>query len=182
MRIGIIQERILLLLAAGLALGLAYTPRQRYKVFRGVSKEWETINNDTLRRAIQSLYKNKMIDLKEQKDGSMTMILLNNGKKRILEYKLEDMKIRKPKNWDKKWRMVLFDIPKNMNKVREAFRSHLKRLGFYQYQKSVFVYPYECQNEIDFLIEFYKARPYIRQLIVLNLDNQFHLEKIFKNL
>ena len=182
MRTGPLQRRILLLLAAGLALGLAHAPRQRYKIFRGVSKEWKKINNDALRKAIHSLYKNKMIDLKEQKGGLIKMILLDNGKKKILEYKLGEMKIVKPKYWDKKWRMVLFDIPKNLNKVRDAFRFHLKHLGFYQYQKSVFIYPYECQNEIDFLIEFYKARLYIRQLIVLNLDNQFHLEKIFKNL
>lgn len=40
-----------------------------------------------------------------------------------------------------------------MKIVREAFREALKRLGFQKVQKSVFVYPFECYQEIAFLKE-----------------------------
>lgn len=92
------------------------------------------------------------------------------------------MKIQEPKHWDGKWRMVLFDIPSSMKKLRDNFRFHLKRLGFYQYQKSVFIHPYPCQEEIDFLLELYSARRYVRQLVVSEIDNDLHLKKIFKKL
>lgn len=161
-------------------MGLAYTPKQRYKTLRSIEKEWEKVSNDTLRRAIDGLYKNKLIDLKKGDGNLIKMTLLDGGKKRALSYKLGEINIKKPKLWDKKWRIVLFDIPKDKKKIREAFRFHLKRLGFYQYQKSVFVLPYECGNEIDFLIEFYEIRPYVRQIIAIGLDNNLHLKNIFK--
>ena len=90
------------------------------------------------------------------------------------------MEIKKSAKWDGKWRMVLFDIPDSDKKIREVLRFHLKRLGFYNYQKSVFIYPHNCKDEIDFLIEFYQIRRYVRQLVVSEIDNDFHLRKIFK--
>jgi CRISPR-associated endonuclease Cas2 len=109
------------------------------------------------------------------------MTLLEKGKQKVLEYQLEEMIIKRPSSWDKKWRLVVFDIPKNLKKTREAIRAALKRLGFYQYQKSVFIHPYECKNEIDFLIEFYDTRKYIRYIIATEVDNELQLKEIFKS-
>ncbi|MBI4991644.1 MAG: CRISPR-associated endonuclease Cas2 [Candidatus Harrisonbacteria bacterium] len=181
-KLGAIQRKLLILLVGGISLGLAGSLRQRYKTLRAISSEWERINNDVLREAIDSLYRNKMVDLKENPDGSVKIILLDKGKQRVLDYKLENIQIKKLARWDKLWRMVLFDIPTSKKKVREALRFHLKRLGFYQYQKSVFIHPHECKNEIDFLVEFYGVRKYVRQLIVQDLDNQLYLKEIFKKL
>lgn len=181
MKLGPIQKKILLLLAGGLSLGLAYTPNQRYKTIRQIGEEWKKISNDTLRKSINELYGNKMIDLKEMPDGSQKMILLENGKKKVLSYRIDDLVVRRPKQWNGKWQMVLFDVPKDKKEVRDILRFHLKRLGFFQYQKSVFIFPYQCQNEIDFLIEFYKARSYVRTLTVIDIDNESHLREIFKN-
>ena len=178
--LGSVQKKILLLLSAPIALGFAYTPGQRARAFHQFSKEWERINAESLRTAIEGLYKNKMIDMKELADGRIKIILEDAGRKRVLEYELEEMKIKKPAKWDGKWRMVLFDIPHSKKKARDALRFHLKRLGFYQYQKSVFIYPYICGDEIDFIIEFYQIRPNVRQLVISEIDNDFHLRKIFK--
>ena len=75
--------------------------------------------------------------------------------------------------------MVLFDIPEKHKKAREALREILKKLGFYEYQKSVLVYPYECRNEIDFVIEYFEIRLWVRLVTVVALDNELHLRKIF---
>jgi len=181
-RVGTIQKKLLILLFGHLSFGLCYTPGQRSKVLRQMAKEWEKINEESLRRAIDSLYKNKLIDMEELADGRVKITLEDGGKKKALEYKLEEMEIKKPAKWEGKWRMVLFDIPHKKKKAREALRFHLKRLGFYPYQKSAFIYPYDCQNEIDFLIEFYQIRPYVRQLVISEIDNDFHLRKIFEKL
>jgi len=42
-----------------------------------------------------------------------------SGKKRILRYDLDNMKIKKPLKWDGYWRIVVFDIPED-EKRREA--------------------------------------------------------------
>ena len=50
--------------------------------------------------------------------------------------------------WDKKWRIILFDIPVEMEKQRQIFRRRIKRIGCQMIQKSVFVFPYPCEGEI----------------------------------
>jgi CRISPR-associated endonuclease Cas2 len=179
-RLGAIQKKMLILLMGGLSIGLSHSPRQQFQILKQMGKEWDKINQRALKRAIRSLYERKLIDLKENKDGSISLLLNDNGKQKVLNYKLENIKIKIPPKWDQKWRLIIFDIPEKFKKVREAIRDHLKRFGFYQLQKSVFVSPYECQNEIEFLIEFYNIRPYVRQIIAEKIDNELHLKQIFK--
>ena len=50
--------------------------------------------------------------------------------------------------WDKKWRLIVFDIPEEMHKERVNFRKKIKLLGFEMIQKSVFIFPYPCEEEI----------------------------------
>ncbi len=179
---GTIQKKLMILLFGRLSLGFCYTPGQRARVLQETQKEWEKVNEESLRRAINGLYRNKLIDWNEKADGKITIKLNDLGKQRVLGYNLEEIKVKKPKKWDGKWRMVLFDIPNSKKKVREALRFHLRRLGFYPYQKSVFIHPFPCLDEVDFLIEFYAIRPYVRQLVISEIDNDFHLRKIFEKL
>ena len=107
------------------------------------------------------------------------MVLTDKGKKKVATFNIDNMEIKKSKAWDKKWRMVIFDIPEKHKPAREVLRETLKRLGFYEYQKSVLVHPYECQNEIDFIIEYFELRLYVRFVTAVSLDNEIHLRKIF---
>ena len=77
------------------------------------------------------------------------------------------------------WRLVLFDIPEKRKTAREALRATLRKLGFGEFQKSVFIYPYECQNELDYIIEFFKIRPYVRTITAIIMDNELHLKNKF---
>ncbi|OGZ96600.1 MAG: CRISPR-associated endonuclease Cas2 [Candidatus Sungbacteria bacterium RIFCSPLOWO2_02_FULL_51_17] len=179
MKIGGIQHKILILLASGAALGLSTSPKSFFKIITLVGKEWQSINRYNLRRAIAGLYENRLITVKERSGKEVTLTLTDTGRRRVLSYKFDEMTIARPEQWDKKWRIVLFDIPEHQKKIRDAFRHHLKRLSFFELQKSVFVHPYECKNEIDFLIEFYQARRHIRFVIAHSIDNELHLKEIF---
>lgn len=44
------------------------------------------------------------------------------------------MKITK-KDWDKRWRIVVFDVPEELRKGRDVLHSKLRALGFYELQK-----------------------------------------------
>lgn len=120
-----------------------------YKEFK--KEQWERARRrGRLNYTIKRLEKQKLVSWKE-KDGELILTLTERGKKKVLSYKLEEMKIEKPKKWDKHFRVIVFDIPENRREARNIFRKKLKDLGFHQLQKSVFVCPYECMNEIDFL-------------------------------
>ncbi|MBM3250629.1 MAG: hypothetical protein FJZ07_00075 [Candidatus Nealsonbacteria bacterium] len=172
------KQKILLLLFGGLAFGYSFTPSKQWKVLKEVSRAWKKINEKELKEEIRQLYRSKMIERKENADGSCSIILTEKGKLKALRYHFEEMKIQKQK-WDEKWRMVIFDIPEKIKNGRNAFRQKLKDLGFYELQKSAWVYPYDCKNEIDFVIEFFSLRKYVRLAILESIDNGLHLKKIF---
>jgi len=77
--------------------------------------------------------------------------LTNKGKEHAEDILLDDLEIKRPLQWDGKWRGVMFDIKEDDHVERDIFRVHLKKLNFIQVQKSVYVYPFECTKEISFL-------------------------------
>ncbi len=86
---GTVQKKICLLLLGGLALGLTHSPRSYFKILKGISEEWRKIDEKALKRAIRSLYRTKVIEEKQNKDGSVAMVLSENGKKRTLVFQLD---------------------------------------------------------------------------------------------
>jgi len=177
--LGSVQQKVLLLLLGGSSLCLSTSPKQQFKILKAIEKGWREINQQSLKRAIQNLYKSKLISCEEKANGEVKLVLTANGRKRALVHQLDKMEIQRPAKWDGKWRVVIFDVPEIKRKIRNALRFHLKQLGFYELQKSVFVFPFDCQNEIDFLIEFYNVRKFVRFMIANFLDNELHLKKIF---
>ncbi|MEK9174477.1 MAG: hypothetical protein AAB725_00710 [Patescibacteria group bacterium] len=178
-RLGSNQQKILLLLSAGIGLSMAKSPRQYFKVLEEAGWEWKNINERALNSAIRSLYKSRLVREHENPDGSLTMVLTDKGKKKVITFNIDNMTINKPKIWDKKWRMVLFDIPEKHKSAREALRETLRKIGFREYQKSVLIHPYNCQDEVSFVVEYFNVRAYVRLVTATELDNEIHLKKIF---
>jgi DNA-binding transcriptional regulator PaaX len=107
-------------------------------------------------------------------------VLSENGKKRALTYQTRTMRITTPKVWDGKWRVVIFDIPEDERDARDSLREHLNRLGFYKLQQSVAIHPFDCRDEIDFVIELHAVRKYVRCMIVEQIDNERDIKRFFK--
>jgi len=180
LQLGPVAQKIILLLEGGIALSLTQRPNAYFKIIKGVSEEWQAINQRTLHESIKNLHQSKMIDYRENNDDTVTLILSDEGKKRALKYNLDRIKIKKPVRWDGLWRMVIFDIPERFKQGRDALAVKLKQLDFYPLQKSVFIYPYECKNEIDFIVEIFNLRPYVRFVIVKETDIDLDLKNKFK--
>src|SRR3989344_801162 len=95
--IGKIQQKTLLLLLGGAALGLSGSPKRYFKILREIAKEWKRIDQDHLKRAIRGLYESRLIKEKQNVDGTITIILTSDGKKKALVYDLDKIKIVTPK-------------------------------------------------------------------------------------
>ena len=65
---------------------------------------------------------------------------------------------------------------KNSKKAREALRLKLKELGFKELQKSVLVFPYECEDEINFIMEIFLIRPFVRFIRAKSFTNEEQLK------
>jgi CRISPR/Cas system-associated endoribonuclease Cas2 len=50
------------------------------------------------------------------------------------------------RRWDKRYRMVIFDIPERRRGTRERLRRTMRECGFLQIQKSVWLSPYDCEE------------------------------------
>ncbi len=177
--LGNVQKKVLLLLSAGVGLGFSRSAKTHYRIIKGTSQEWEKLNQRSLREAIRNLYESKLVDWTENNNGSVSLAITDKGKTKILTFDPENLKINKPKKWDGKWRVITFDIPEKRRNVRDALREYFKQLDFFEFQKSVFVYPYDCKDVLDFLIEFYNIRAHVRQILAVDLDNSLDLKNRF---
>jgi CRISPR-associated endonuclease Cas2 len=131
-----------------------------------------------LRERLKRLEENKWIKITEYGD-KIKLELVEDGQLKALYYKLEDLKINKPKQWDGLWRIVIFDIPEEKKIAREVLRNKLKQLGFVQLQKSVFVFPYDCKKEIEIIKNAYEIWPYTNLIVAHEVDAEDKLKDKF---
>lgn len=130
-------------------------------------------------RTFKRMQKQRLIEIKKEKDDKIIISITEKGKKRLLEYNIDDMKIERPEKWDKKWRIISFDIPEKRKKAREALREKLKDLNFYPLQKSLFVLPFPCQDEIDFITEIFQMQKHITYFETPEISNDYKIKKYF---
>jgi DNA-binding transcriptional regulator PaaX len=178
-RLGKTQQKIVLLLLAGLSMGLSTNPKKHFDILGELHDELKNFDSRHLKKSIKSLYESNVVKVKENKDGTMTLVLSEEGKKRAVSFNINNIEIKKPNKWDGKWRFILFDVPERKRYIRNGLRFHLKTIGFFEYQKSVFTHPYDCKDEIDYIIEFYEAREFVRYVVAEGVDNELHLKTFF---
>lgn len=179
-KFGTIRQKIILLLLAGVAFSFAHSPKLQWRIIKDIPKEWKKIDQKALKRSIRNLYRSRLISFKENQDGTTTVFLNKAGEQLAITYNLNQMKLAKQNQWDGKWRIVMFDIPEKHKKARDAFRFHLKQLGLLEYQKSVFITPYPCAKEIEYLREFWRVKKFVRLLRADKLDNELHFKQLFE--
>jgi DNA-binding transcriptional regulator PaaX len=138
-------------------------------------------SRNQIKSAMQGLRRQKLIEYVCERDGKEIIKITKKGESKLRAFSIELMEIKKPKKWDGKWRLVMFDIPIRFKKGRNALRYHLKELGFFQFQKSAWAYPFPCEDEIIFIADFYGMGKYVEILTVdtilrdQKIKNHFHL-------
>ncbi len=89
--------------------------------------------------------------------------------------------LKSPKVWDRRWRVVLFDIPAKFTKTRNYFREHLKDWGFLPMQRSIYVYPFDCYQEVTALIERFKLEGMVQYLVAEIIEGEEGIMNEFLN-
>lgn len=115
-----------------------------------VGKEIKWREKTKFNQRLERLKKRKLVNV-VYKNGEMVVEITEDGFKKALEYKFEEMKIKTPGKWDGKWRLVIFDVPNDKRRQRDRLRDKLKELGFLTLNESVLIYPYACTDEIEFV-------------------------------
>lgn len=113
-----------------------------------------------VRRSLYRLQKNEYIEIRQVGKQKFKFELTKKGKGLLAKSNFLEFAINPYQAWDGQWRMFVFDIPEKYKSTRDALRDKLKRLSFFPFQKSVWIFPHECDKEMNYLCEFLHVQPY----------------------
>lgn len=125
-------------------------------------------------------FKRRGLIVIEERNRQLYISLTPKGKKMAGIFQIDALKITKPKKWDGKWRILLFDIPEKIRITREAFRGKLRELGFCPLQKSAWIHPYDCEAEVELLKDFFGlSKNELRLIIAQEIEEDRLFQKYF---
>lgn len=139
-------------------------------------------NKNKNRKFTNTFYylKNRGLVKIEDRNGQIFISLTEEGKKRAGKYQINDLKIEKTKKWDKNWWVLIFDVKDKHRIKREALRGKIKELGLFQLQKSVWIFPYNFQKEIELLRSFFGLTDEEMKVIVASkIENDSEARSFF---
>ena len=103
-------------------------------------------NKRHLRTAIGRLRKRNLI-YGEKRGRKLVFALTEAGEQEAQKIRLK-LEMAKPKRWDGKWRIIIFDVPEKIRGKRDLLRKELAAFGFTQLQRSVWAYPLPAARRI----------------------------------
>lgn len=144
----------------------------------GIDKKLKNFRYDA-NRSLSRLLSSGLVVFVE-KDGKKYLRLTEKGKLKLIHLEKFNFKFKKPRKWDKKWRIVIFDIPQKKRTQRDKLRFTLKQIGFIRLQHSVWVYPYDCEELITLLKLDFKIGKEILYIIADKIENDKILREYFE--
>lgn len=179
-------KEVLTILASGTLLATAFIMPGVAKIlprpgqdYEKDWKEWKRFNSAYLRRTLERLKKQKLVEIQEGEKGVTTIKITAPGKRKVLKYALEELEIVKPKFWDGKWRLIIYDIPQYNRRLSNLLSQTLKSLGFWRLQKSVYLIPYPCQPQVEFIREYFGLGDNVLILEVNKIENDKPFREYF---
>lgn len=113
------------------------------------------------------------------KSNGRTVLTLTEKGKHYAERERLKMMTQQIKRWDRRWRVLIFDLPERERHIRDHLRHELNEIGFRQLQKSVWIYPYPCDDYILLIKKELGAGRRARYMIVESLEGDDDLKKFY---
>lgn len=138
------------------------------------------VGKDKIKRTIKELEKRNVLYL-EKKDNKVLVYTEEKGQRRVIEHSIKLLLEFKKKNkkWNGKWFLVFFDVPEVQRTKRDYLRKFLKNLGFYPYQKSVYLFPYECEREVTLIKKVIEGAKYMKYIIAEKIEDEDTVKTYF---
>jgi len=181
-RIGTFQIALIIALAMGAAIvigavagALAPNIGQLLRFFPGHKKGARF--NYQLKSALSKLATKGLIVFVEE-NGKKYARLTDAGK-RAFALERARIGIVKKKRWDRRWRIVVFDIPERRKNARTRLRTFMQECGFVRLQNSVWVYPYDCEDLIALAKTEFHIGADALYMIVEQIEQDKHLRTHF---
>jgi len=168
--------------AAAVATTLLVNPLAGALVmFVGVGTGSYLLRKSDFNREVKRLEKSGYVALTKTQKGWIVKIL-KKGQERYKKIQIGNLTLPRSREWDGKWRVFIFDIPEEIRSRRDSLREKLKSLGLYNIQRSVFVYPFDCRKELDFVAGYYDLDKFTTYGELSYTDINKELKKHFRSL
>jgi hypothetical protein len=176
-----IQKTILATLFLLGALSVAFVAPNMVKVLSKFEPDFlkRKFGKYNFNKSFKRLKDAGLIVFKKTPKGSFVH-LTNKGKVKLRQLELSDYKLKEVPVWDGKWRLLIFDIKEKRKGLRDKIRLTLKKIGFFYLQKSVWVYPYDCEDLITLLKADFKVGKDVLYIIADSIENDKEIRKNFK--
>lgn len=135
--------------------------------------------NYYINHTVRKLVSQGFIKTREDKNGFTNLTLTPKGEVMVESFDSDNFEFEKPKHWDGKWRILIFDIRERVRRRRDEFRHYLLQLGFRKLQNSVWVFPYECEKEIAILRTNFGIEKDVLYITAEKIENSESLKKDF---
>lgn len=154
-----------LIIGGGLFLILS-SPAGTRRLLKQIPKELKKYKRAQLLRALLKLKERNLVTHVMEQENIITVSITSDGKKQLKKFDFDNLSILRPKVWDKKWRLVIFDIPEDKKTAREALRNKLKILGLVKLQDSIWVTPFPCEKEVSLIKLVFNLSDYWLDVVV----------------
>ncbi len=177
-RISRVQKIILKTVYSVGFLGVALLAPNALQMFKklGIEPKGKMFSENSLYNSRKNLIKKGLV--KYSKDGFLSLTSLGEETMKIID--IADYKLEKPKRWDKKWRILIFDVREDKRWLRDKVREILNKIGFVKLQNSVWVYPYDCEDLINMVKTNFKIGREVLYIIADKVENDRILREHFK--
>lgn len=136
--VGSVTNLVLLQLYFLVSVGGVKTMGDASRVVEEVHGMLDTVNYDTIKRAIAYLVKQELIARPKKRDA-LTLSITKLGRERIAQL-VPTYRTERP--WDGHIYLISYDIPKRANRSRDLLREYIRRTGGALLQESLWINPY----------------------------------------
>ena len=91
-----------------------------------------------------------------------------------------EVTLKRRRGWDRKWRIIAFDIPESLRAKRDILRNALKRLGFLKLQQSVWVYPHDCVEILILIRKDLSLYGYVLYIVADTIEREHTIARHFR--
>ena len=117
----------------------------------------------------------------EDRGGTKYARITAKGRRVLaLETEKAALRARAKRRWDKRYRMVIFDIPERKRRTRTLLRKTMREAGFLCIQGSVWIYPYDCEDLVALLKADLRIGKDVLYTIVEKIENDAWIKRYFK--
>ncbi len=177
-RLGAFQAAALTVVALGVVVFIASTAPNAAQLLRFFPGYKKGARFNFRIKSVLSRLATKGLVVFVEKGGKRYARITEDGK-HMLNLETARMQVVKKKRWDRRWRLVIFDIPERRRSVRIRLRKFMVSCGFERLQDSVWAYPYDCEDLIALVKAEFRIGADALYLIVEQMEHDKHLREHF---